>query len=132
MIGHQQQVKKICYNGGDWRGYDEAYRRGAADATLGWGQMNSGLILDAMVFKGVQGPRDRQEPVKKGTFRGSSGTFIRQGYCFGKHKTGRCDRSGCPWKHSCPECGSDHAFTECNGNRGQKRVRPGHAGQTKK
>ena len=50
LIAHQQQVKKVAANRGDWMGYDEAFRCGVADGSIKWGQMNADLLMDAMLF----------------------------------------------------------------------------------
>ena len=50
LIAHQQQVKKVAANRGDWMAYDEAFRHGVADGSIKWGQMNAGLLMDAMSF----------------------------------------------------------------------------------
>ena len=47
LMTHQQQVKKVAAN---WKGYDKVFRRGLADGSIKWGQMNAGLVMDAMLF----------------------------------------------------------------------------------
>ena len=115
LIGHQQQVRKIARSGGDWRGYDESYRRGVADDSIAWGQMNPGLLIDAMLFSS-QRDSFRSKSVSQNKRQGSSGAkgrFIPRGYCIALHKRGKCEKEDCQWNHKCPQCNRNHPLPHC-------------------
>ena len=117
LIAHQQQVKKIAYAGGDWLAYDESFRRGVADGSINWGQMNPGLTMDAVLFSNRQpflGQRgastSRQQAQNKGQFSTSQ---VPAGYCFAFHRSNSCGKVGCSWKHTCPHCQGEHSILKC-------------------
>jgi len=112
LVAHEQQVWKLANNGGDWKGYDEAYRRGVADSTITWGQMNPGLIMDAMWFdKGKVTPfldsRRQAAPFKQ------RDQNIPKGYCFRFHKFNQTCKPRCNWNHECPKCKGKHSLKTC-------------------
>ena len=115
LIAHQQQVRKIAQGQGDWQGYDQDFRRGVADGTIGWGQMNPGLVLDAMLFAN-RGPASTVNITQQGApsfdRRGINGT-LPVGSCWAFHRRNTCNRRPCTFSHRCPKCGGAHSRLVC-------------------
>ena len=134
LIAHQQQVKKIAQAGGDWLTYDETFRRGVADGSISWGQMNPGLTMDAVLFANRRPFLSQQGQAGfKQKWDGKSSkanSAIPNGYCFAYHRHNTCEKTGCSWNHKCPGCHRDHSFQQCKGssktskNPGDKKRNP--------
>ena len=118
LIAHHQQVKKVAANRGDWMAYDEAFRRGVADGSIKWGQMNAGLLMDAMLFSKPGPAPNRGQAPQKNKGPKTSQHYVPAGFCFALHKGGDCTRSGCTWNHSCPQCNRGHSLRNCRNRDG--------------
>ena len=106
---HFETVRNISQLGGDWRRYDEDFRRELARGSIEWMQPHyelyfaccmSGLSQQQAVRKPSTSPRPQSLP---------------PGVCYAFHRGKHCaNGNACRFQHSCFNCGKPHQFYKCN------------------
>ena len=118
---HMETVMELCDRRGDWRFYDQQFRRLIAEGTVKWGSVHLELYLKSL----MGALATSQEGLSGKKFQSNGGarpsTYLPQGACFSYHRTGRCSAgSACTYQHACIKCSGQHPFIRCrqqNANR---------------
>lgn len=102
-------VRRMASRGGNWRTYDNVFRRAKASAKFSWRFLLQEAYLEAMTqsrssFRPQRGNRTPNFTVQ--------GTRVPVGFCAQFHR-GQCTFPKCRFKHSCFQCGGNHKFTAC-------------------
>lgn len=98
--------------------YDINFRkwRQASPHLLPYDQANTELYLEAMTSQSAFGAK-----TNKGSNKGSNGqsspSAPQNKVCYAFQKKGACNRPNCWFKHACRDCGGNHSFRKCHGNK---------------
>ena len=114
LMKYMSIVRDLALRSGNWRYYDESFRKLREVETLPWGQIHSEIWLRA---------HNVAKPGMQANFRAKqSSNSTPRGYCFKFHSGAQCN--GCSFKHSCFKCGGGHPISRCTQTRsGQKSSR---------
>lgn len=91
-----ETVRSLEKKGGNWRFYDEKFRRLRKTLGLKWDNNHQSLWLDA-----------RLDQTNTSKFQSQDSTFVPNGYCHKFHQGNMC-RLPCRYSHKCFKCGMLH------------------------
>lgn len=103
-------VRRMASRGGNWRTYDNIFRRAKAAAKFSWRFLLQEAYLEAMTQN--RGGPFRPQRVNRAPNFTVQGTRVPVGFCAQFHR-GQCTFPKCRFKHSCFQCGGNHKFTAC-------------------
>ena len=108
LLKYMQIIRNIAARGGDFRKYDETFRRVRQSQLMAWDSLHAELYVQVMMSGSFQ-PRHPQP------FRGSGASpkepRTPKGFCIKFHKGEHCP--GCRYKHTCFNCGEPHQRRNC-------------------
>ena len=129
LLTYQHLVRKVYNDGGEWRFYDEEFRKSKQDDSTSWSQVDHVLFSSALVHGARKQPFRFKSQAQE--FRQNQSLRVPRGSCFKFHKGFFC--SGCRFSHRCFKCDrGDHPASKCrtrqNGN--QSWSNQNHIGST--
>ena len=115
LMKYMSIVRDLASRSGNWRFYDESFRKLREVDPLPWGRTHSELWLRAHKVP---------KPGAPANFRPKQGvSSTPRGYCFKFHSGAQC--GGCSFKHTCFKCGGSHVISRCSQSRPwQKSSKP--------
>ena len=107
LLKYMEIVRNIASRGGDFRRYDETFRRIRERNQIAWDSLHTELYL--MVMPTSSHSRNMQ----LSSHSRNTQSFCRtpNGYCIKFHKGQHCP--GCKYKHTCYSCGGGHQISNC-------------------
>ena len=106
MDAYMHFILELEHDGGDWRGYDEGFRKKRATVKTPWNLFHN--VLYATVYGGYK----KHQPFREGPRSSGPNKFggsIPTGYCFAYNEKGSgCGRKSCQYKHLCFKCDQQH------------------------
>ena len=116
LLKYNNLVRGIAQEGGDWRYYDESFRRMKASEALAWDEVDT-IALNFATSRGArnQNKGNSNQSVGNRPFRGrgrGNRPTIKRGFCFKFNRGQPC--GGCAYKHMCSICSGSHAQPQCD------------------
>ncbi|XP_064646870.1 uncharacterized protein LOC135499832 isoform X1 [Lineus longissimus] len=120
LMRYSALIKEICDDGGDWRFYDESFRRWREEEPLEWSEIAHVLLYKAH----SRGRPEYKDSDRKGSsvkkshaqsFRpGQSSASFPRGSCWRFQKHGKCVKGDkCAFPHTCTKCQGSHPSFQC-------------------
>ena len=122
LLHYQETVRDLAREGGDWRYYDENFRKYRQGGQVPWDTHCAELWNKAMSRARNTGRKN--DGGHGGSFfskknEAGNNSFPR-GFCWLYHRTGSCKATSCPFQHNCFKCGATHPIQQCRfGERSQ-------------
>lgn len=124
LMSYAQTMEELCNAGGDWKYYDEHFRRARESQRTPWDVVNVALMTKATLLRRqVHGSLGRGEQSAKKEDKGATSsppTPFPKGTCWKYHEGRRCD-GRCGFDHRCPYCKDRHPASSCKA----KSIAPG-------
>ena len=115
LIHYGQQIKQMAAKNGNWRGYDERFRKFRAVHKQSWGV----TLLDEWVFAATSHSQTASTPyqskpnsIQNNKKASGQKSKYKSGLCF-KFNDGKLCTPHCRFDHSCDNCGGNHPKASC-------------------
>lgn len=118
LIRYSSFIKEIYQEGGDWRFYDESFRKWRQDEHVEWND-----TIHILYFKALNRGKPVSTPFNDNKFPNKfrkdqsfrSQEVYPRGSCWKFRKHGKCSfkNSSCEFQHTCSKCEGNHSFLNC-------------------
>ena len=132
LFHYQETIRDLAREGGDWRYYDENFRKYRQGGLIGW-DVHCAELWSKAVSKGKSGvgqagtvTSQGKAPQHKRMAEKQPGSFPK-GMCWQYHRSGSCQIPNCRFQHSCFHCQGLHPIFLCKseGSSQYKQVQGG-------
>lgn len=109
ILKYMDVIRELARNNGDWKGYDQKFRKMKMQQKLGWG-----VSHQEMYFRVLCDVKESYNEASKSSVNSMKlpNVNVPAGYCIGYH-IGKLCLVPCKYSHNCYICNQLHPATKC-------------------